>query len=398
MELLLLRTTTTRDDSDFRLRTVLRAPILILAPLGSRPSPQADRMHSLIDLLVQNQLLLLFAVIGLGYLLGSIEIGGLSLGTAAVLFAGMAFGAVDRRLDLPEYIYVIGLVLFVYAIGLQSGPGFFVSFQKRGFRVNFVAVLVLATGAAISMVFVRLMHLSAPSAVGLFCGALTNTPALAATVETVKSLSGTLPEGAAELYAAAPVVTYGLAYPFGVLGVILWFFLCTRLFKIDVRKELKDAGPDEILSRTYRVTNPAVVGKTATEILASIEHPGFVLSRIRKGAVTSIVSPETSFSLNDLVVAVGPRAAQERARLLFGELSGEQLAMAEGHEQGFSYRRIFVSNKDVVGNTIGSLQLERNFDATITRLRRGDVDFVPSPDTSWATGSGSSPGAKTSTA
>src|SRR5512136_1741127 len=108
-------------------------------------------MNSLIELLVQNQLLLLFTVIGLGYLLGKIEIGGFSLGVAMVLFVGIAVGAIDRRLDLPEYIYIIGLVLFVYAIGLQAGPSFFVSFQKRGVRANLAVIVLIGVAAVISV-------------------------------------------------------------------------------------------------------------------------------------------------------------------------------------------------------------------------------------------------------
>ena len=109
-------------------------------------------MHSLIDLFAENQLVLLFTIIGLGYLVGNIKIFGLKLGVAAVLFVGIAFGAIDKRLALPEYIYIIGLVLFVYAIGLQAGPGFFASFHKRGLRFSLVAGLILASGAAVAVI------------------------------------------------------------------------------------------------------------------------------------------------------------------------------------------------------------------------------------------------------
>jgi putative transport protein len=203
----------------------------------------------LTDLLIQNQLLLLFTVIGLGFLLGRIEIGGFSLGVAMVLFVGIAFGAYDRRLDIPEYIYVIGLVLFVYAIGLQAGPSFFVSFHKRGIRANLAVILIIGLGAIVSVAISKVLDIPAPSIAGLFCGALTNTPALAATVETVQSLTKNMAPEAAELYANTSVVTYGLAYPFGVLGAILWIFLSAKFFKIDFAKEMKESQPDAILSR-----------------------------------------------------------------------------------------------------------------------------------------------------
>ena len=339
-------------------------------------------MHSLIDLLAENQLLLLFAVIGLGYLLGSLRIFGFSLGVAAVLFVGIAAGALDTRLSLPEPIYVIGLVLFVYAIGLQSGPGFFASFKKRGFKINFVAATLIEGGAVVAVVLWKTLHLSAPSIVGLFCGALTNTPALAATVEAVKSMSGGLPPDLRNLSLESPVVAYSLAYPFGVFGVIFWFYVFTRLFKVDFAKEeaerLKEAGADIILSRTFRITNPALAGIAVEASLKLIPNPGFVLSRIKKGDVISVVLPETVLAIGDQIVAVGNAEAIERARILFGEECAHHLPE---YVSGISYRRIFVSSRQTVGKTIEELQLAKEYEATITRLRRGDVDFVPSPDT-----------------
>jgi putative transport protein len=334
------------------------------------------------DMLASNPILLLFSVIGLGYLLGNIRIFGFNLGVSAVLFIGMAFGALDERLALPDYIYVIGLVLFVYAIGLQSGTGFFSSFRKRGLRINLAALLILCGGAAVAVILKRIMGISAPSIAGLFCGALTNTPALAATVETIENMSAAIPASAVQLSLHSPVVTYGLAYPFGVLGVLLWFFLFSKLFRIDFAKEeaerLKESGTAAIVSKTFRVINPAVAGRTVEEALGLLGEPGFVLSRIRRGETISVVVPSTVLAAGDQVVAVGGAEALERAHILFGEQSSEHLPEESGR---ITYRRIFVSNKNVIGKTIRELELHTLFDATITRLRRGDVDFVPSPDT-----------------
>jgi putative transport protein len=338
-------------------------------------------MHFLVDLLAQNQLLLLFVVIGIGFFVGNIQVGGFRLGVAAVLFVGIAFGAVDRRLDLPEHIYVIGLVLFVYAIGLQAGPSFFVSFQKRGARANMAVISLLFLSAVVLIVIWKILHLPGPAAVGLFCGALTNTPALAATVETVKSLTAGMSPQAAEMHANSPVITYGLAYPFGVLGVILWLFVAAKVYKIDFTKEAKESQPEEIIRRIYRITNPALIGKTAKDLMATTKNPGFVLSRIKKRKETSIVYPETVFSADDRVIVVGTEEALERARLFLGEQSREEIDHGEPIETGFMYRRVFVSNNEVVGKSLEELDLERRFDATITRLRRGDVDFVPALDT-----------------
>lgn len=339
-------------------------------------------MQAFCNILAENSLLLLFVVIGAGYLVGNIKIAGFSFGVAAVLFVGMALGAYDPRLTLPEYIYVIGLVLFVYTIGLQAGPGFFASFRKRGLNVNLAAVFLLAVGALVAVIVWSVTDLSASAVAGLFCGSLTNTPALAATVETVKSLTADLPAEVAQLHAASPVVSYGLAYPFGVLGAILWMYLFSRHYKIDFAKEeaerLSQSGAETIRSVTYRITNPNVAGKTVERVLRTFGHTDFVLSRIKKGDKIEVVKPETVLSLDDRIVAVGSERGQEIARILFGEQADEQLA--ELHEQ-MSYRRVFVSNKEVVGKSIAELEIHKSFDGTVTRIRRGDVEFVPSPET-----------------
>jgi putative transport protein len=339
-------------------------------------------MHSIIDLLATNPLVLLFTVIGLGYFVGNIKVFGFKLGVAAVLFIGIAFGAIDQRLALPEYIYIIGLVMFVYAIGLQAGPSFFASFQKRGLKTSIMAVFLLGSGAVVAVILGKALGLSAPSIAGTFCGALTNTPALAATIETIKNLSPGLPQNLVKIYSQSPVVTYGLAYPFGVFGVIFWFFIFSKIFKIDFAKErgnlLKESASSFILSKTYKVTNPAVIGKTVDQILHSLGHPGFVLSRIKKGNKIDMVADETTLSFGDLVVAVGTAENLERASILFGEEVNQQV---EKKRDDTSYHRYFVSNKKVVGKTISELHLRKEFEGTITRLQRGDVDFVPTPDT-----------------
>lgn len=339
-------------------------------------------MESLFHLLAENKLLLLFSVIGIGYLLGQIKLFGLQFGVAAVLFVGIAFGAVDKRLVLPEEIYIIGLVLFVYTIGLQSGPSFFSSFNKKSIRINLFVVIVLGVAAGCTAMFTQFFGFDTPHAAGIFCGALTNTPALAASVESVKSITVDYPKELRETLVNAPVITYGLTYPFGVLGVILWFYIFTKWFKVDFVKEeadrAKESGVGSIQTQTFRIINPAVIGKKAEEVLNLIEKRRFVLSRFKRNGTINIVLPDTVFENNDLVVAVGTSDSLQRAGIIFGELSDEQIPV---DHSGFEYRRIFVSDNTVVGKRIDQLHLEKEFGATITRLRRGDVDFVPSPDT-----------------
>ena len=339
-------------------------------------------MSGFIDLLANNPLLLLFTVIGLGYLIGNIKFFGFNLGIAAVLFVGIAFGALDQRLSLPEYVYILGLVVFVYALGLQAGPGFFSSFQKRGLRFSAIAVSILGGAAVLAAILGNILGMSAPSIAGLFCGALTNTPALAATVEAVKNLSGAYPVELTEQYMKSPVVTYGLAYPFGVFGVILWFFVFSKIFKVDYAKEAADRStceiPEDIISQTFRVTNPAVAGKTVGQALELLGNPGFVVSRIKRGDEVFIVTPFRQIEINDMIVAVGTPTALTRAHVLFGEISSEQVSQLR---EDTSYLLLFVSNKQVVGKPIRNLQTMRQFEGAVTRVRRAGFEFVPSPDT-----------------
>ncbi len=332
--------------------------------------------------MAQNPLLLLFTVIGIGYLIGNISFFGFRLGVAAVLFTGMFFGALDKRLSLPEHIYIIGSVLFVYAIGLQSGHGFFASFRKRGLRFSLISFGILIVGAMAAISLHKIIGISGPSVAGLFCGAITNTPALAAAVEAAKHLSSNLPPEVRNLNTSSPVVVYGLTYPFGVFGVMLAFFLCKKFLKVNpdtaTAEEQAEPTREEIFSRTFIVTNQAIVGKTVADILAPLKDSGFILTRIMKGDKIDIVSSETVLELKDRIVAVGDAAAMQRAQFIFGEQAQDHLAMGLG---GISYRRIFVSNKAIVGKSIRELNLSRELNTIVTRLRRGDVDIVPNPDT-----------------
>jgi len=343
-------------------------------------------MQALTDFLAASPFLLLFAVIGLGYLAGSVTVFGFSLGPAAVLFAGIFFGALDPRLRIPDLIYVFGLILFVYTIGLQSGPTFFASFGKRALRANLFAAAAIIFSAILAGTASRVFNLDGASLAGVFCGALTNTPALAAGVETIKTVlqhqgaSGTLIAQVAN----APVIGYSVTYPFGVIGVLLGFTIVGKFRGKSARRD--DAGRADdpglsmgpISARTFRIANPGIIGKTVSATLSLHRDSGFVLSRLRRGDNTALVYPDTTLEKGDLIVAVGDGPALERARAFFGEESPEQI---QTENEEFEFRRIEVSDRRVVGKAIASLNLQNMLDATITRIRRGDVDFVPTSGT-----------------
>jgi putative transport protein len=343
-------------------------------------------MQTLTDFLASSPFLLLFAVIGLGYLAGSVSVLGFSLGPAAVLFAGIFFGALDPRLRIPDLIYVFGLILFVYTIGLQSGSTFFASFGRRALRANLFAAGVIVFSAVLAGAAAKLFSLDGATLSGVFCGAVTNTPALAAGVEAIRTVLHNRGADASVIAAAAnaPVVGYSVAYPFGVIGVLLGFTIFGKLRHASARHDdsIDDGSPGgsmgPISARTFRIVNPGIIGKTVSSTLSLHRGSGFVLSRLRRGENTALVYPDSTFERDDLIVAVGDGPALERARAFFGEEAHQQI---QTENEEFDFRRIEVSDRKAVGKTIASLNLQRMLDATITRIRRGDVDFVPTSET-----------------
>jgi putative transport protein len=332
-------------------------------------------MENLVEFLAGQSLLVLFVVIGAGYFLGSIAVFRFSLGPAAVLFTGIAVGAIDPRLRIPEFISALGLILFVYTTGLQSGSTFFNSFGARAIRANFAVLGVLSVAAVLCAAAAVLWHVAPALIVGVFTGSLTNTPALASSIEAIRK--ATLGSDEAKQWLDAPVIGYGVTYPFGVIGVLMGFYIFERLMsgKSSNAAEAIEEPAGDLTARSYRVTNPKAAGVPIKKLLAGI---GAVLSRMKRGARLSLVDGNTVFQRGDIVTAVCGNKTHDQLLALFGEVSEEALESERGE---LDYRRIEVSNKGIVGRKIKELNFPGRFGATITRLRRGDVDFVPSGDT-----------------
>lgn len=343
-------------------------------------------MEGLRDLLAGSTPLLLFTVIGLGYFLGNLKVKGFSLGIAAVLFVGLAFGAVEpRAFALPEVIVVLGLVLFVYTVGIQSGPVFFNLFRRQGGKITVLALAATGVAAAGAWVATRLLAIEGPVASGLFCGALTNTPALGAAVERLRSVlagAGIDAEEARRLL-DGPTVGYSVAYPFGVAGLILAMQIATKLFRVDFPRERELAGratgaaAEELLIRELRVTNPQIVGRTFGA--ASLgELTGMVFTRFQRGSRVELISPETALEEGDVLVGVGSADAVRKAELLVGpvvEVGLERLS------SGISHRDLVVIHRRVAGWATGRLAVEVGSPVIVSRIRRGGVHITPRPDT-----------------
>ena len=219
------------------------------------------------ELMEQNPLLLLFVVASIGYFIGNIRVKGISLGVAAVLFTGLIFGALNTDLTIPSIITNLGLVLFVYSIGLKSGPAFFKSYKNNGLRdFTFIVAMLLFSGLVAGGLFF-MMDISAAMITGAYAGSTTNTPALAAVIDYINSLHDQNP---AMLNDA--VLGYSFSYPMGVLGSIVVILIMEKLLKIDYQKEkhsLRKTFPldKNLASITVEITNEKVVGKQIRDLL-----------------------------------------------------------------------------------------------------------------------------------
>ncbi|MBZ5656186.1 MAG: transporter [Acidobacteriia bacterium] len=331
---------------------------------------------SLAHILADSPILTLFLVIGLGYLLGQISFFGFRLGVAGVLFSGLAVGALGPTIALPEAIPNLGLIIFVYTVGIETGPAFWRSFRQHGYRHTVVCAIVLVFAFAVTFGMGAALHLSKPRTAGLYTGALTNTPALAAVRERLRDRGRAhhLSEDQIRDLSSEPVVAYSISYPLGVIGVLLCIQIARRFWFHNFQPAEEQP---EIHVHNFAVTNGAVAGLSVGELMQMHRNSGFVISRIQHAGRVNLAQPETVLAEGDVVAIVGDDKSSERARLIFGEPIDAHL---EEDRSQLDFRRVFVSNKEVVGRPIGKLDLDR-LSATITRVRRGDVDVVPDPET-----------------
>ncbi|OJT18003.1 transporter [Archangium sp. Cb G35] len=329
----------------------------------------------MIELLLHNPLLLLFVVVGIGYPLGRVRVAGSSLGVAAVLFVGIGIGALHPDLKLPEIIYLLGLVLFVYTIGLSSGPSFFRSFGPRGLKSNLLVLGMLALGLGLTLAAQRLLGLRPTLAGGLFAGSLTNTPALAAELEFLKLRA---PHDTQAL--ADPVVGYSISYPLGVIGVLLAIGLTQLLWKVDYSAEAERTPEPGSAHQPLEARVVKVLRAPEEPLGVLMQRLGWdvIFGRHQRGGHLSIADLSTRLQPGDLVTVVGPARELDEVAAGLGEVSQEPLA----HDRSvLDYRRIFVSNPEVFGRRLAELNLPGRFGAVATRLRRGDVDMLAQEDT-----------------
>ncbi|MBN2637520.1 MAG: transporter [Bacteroidales bacterium] len=315
----------------------------------------------------------LFLIIALGIALGKVSFKGIKFDLSAVIFVALFFGYIFNyyhiALTIPPIIQKIGLVLFIYTIGMQAGPSFFGSFREQGFRFMSVAAVIVISGSLLAWAISVIWGVDLKLMTGLFTGALTSTPGLAAAIEASKS----------------PVASigYGIAYPFGVLGVILFVKISPKIFRKNIVQEEQSfkngnlSDKPEITNRTFVITNKNVDGKSLAELKIRFMTKANISRIMRKDGALVVPSPEERLFLDDRVKAVGTEDALQRVELLLGKPTEEVIPQSGNLE----IRWFVVSNEHVVNKSLAELNIMGNYHATMTRIRRSGIDLTPYPST-----------------
>ena len=333
----------------------------------------------MIQSFIDHPVLLLFIVLGIGYWIGRFKIRGSRLGVAAVLFVGLGFGALDPALKIPDIIILLGLSIFVFTIGLQSGPEFFANFKKRGFKDLIFVIVMLGVSAAIAVGLHFLFGFEASTTAGLWAGVTTNTPALAGLLDAISNADSV--ESATRLSNEA-VVGYSISYPVGVLGVMFSIVVIQRLLSINYKSEertLRKEYPvdQDMVNTTIAIINDKAIGIPLRDFMRQ-HNSNVIMGRINRNGVVSLSHWDTRFKKGDLVKVVGPRdEIEDLVKIMGKELPDETFT----GDVAFEHRRVFVSNPEVVGQNLAALNIREKYSAILTRVQRGDIDLLATGDT-----------------
>ena len=336
---------------------------------------------------VAHTILLLAFVIGIGLYLGRFKVKGISLGSTWILFMGILMGHLGFEADLTilHFVKEFGLILFVFSIGLQVGPGFFHSFRSGGVKMNLLAVMNILLAVAVTYVISLVSGEKLTTMVGVMSGAVTNTPGLGAAQQTFTDLS--VAEGSSVLAAnqvsESLASAYAVAYPMGVIGVIAVIIIFRAIFKIDHKKELEQLESAEKNSEHARrmhvaVENPAIFGKKLFDVLHEFEGD-YVVSRVMKGDQVLFPAADMVINEGDKLLLVTSQHEVDRLRILFGQEVPLHVQDWQEKDHTLVTRRITVTNSKITGKTIKDLRLRSAYGVSVTRVIRAGVELVASP-------------------
>lgn len=326
-------------------------------------------------------IIIISLVSALGLQLGKLKLFNISLGITFVFFVGIFLGHFDLNLnaEMLHFAQNFGLILFIYALGLQVGPGFFSSLKKGGLRLNALALGVIFLGLVFTVIFSFVSDISLPNMVGVLCGATTNTPALGAAQQTLMQLTGDSKEVAEMALATA------VAYPLGVVGVILAIIFLRHFFvpKSELENNYEKREKTMYVGE-FQVINPAIEGKTIKEIM-KLTPKHFVISRIWHDGVVTIPTSECILRHNDHLLIISQKSDVEHVKVLFGEQENvdwnkEDIDWNHIDNSQLVSRRIIVTNSKVNGVKLGALRLRNTYGINITRVNRAGMDLLPSPN------------------
>ena len=330
---------------------------------------------------IGHSILLLSIVIALGIQLGKIKIFGISLGITLVLFVGIVMGHFGFTMnpDILHFFKEFGLILFVYSVGMQVGPGFFSSFKQGGVTLNMLACGIVFLGVVTALVIHYVTGVPIPTMVGILSGAVTNTPGLGAAQQAYTDMFG----------AADPTIAlgYAVAYPLGVIGIILALIVIRYAFRVNFEKETEQLNSEdsshnnEAKPISLIVKNPAIFGKTVAEISSLIERD-FVVSRVWRNDNKQIemASAQTVLNEDDKIFVITTEQDAETIKAFIGiefEMERKQWIRMESQ---FINRRILVTKPELNGKRLGQLKLRKLYGINITRINRSGIDLVATPN------------------
>ena len=326
---------------------------------------------------VAHSVLILALVIALGIMLGKIKVAGISLGVTWILFVGIIFSHFGMRLNehLLHFMKEFGLILFVYSIGLQVGPGFFSSFKKGGIRLNLLAIMIVAAGVLTTFVIYLCTGLPVTTMVGILSGAVTNTPGLGAAQQAYSDMTG--------IDSPDIALGYAVAYPLGVIGIIVTMIVLRKIFRINLAKEEQkaldtmDVQHDSVAQpHSLSVGNPAVEGKSISEV-QSLVNRDFVISRVRRvDGKIEIADDNSILHVGDQILVVSTPRDIAAVIAFIGkevEVEWEQL------DKRLISRRILITKPELNGKSLAQLKLPGGFGVSITRVNRAGVDLIAHP-------------------
>ena len=313
-----------------------------------------------------------------GLALGRIKIFGISLGVTFVFFAGIIAGhfGIEMNPEMLAFAQNFGLILYIYALGLQVGPGFFSSFKKGGIKMNLLALLLLIVGSAMAVVMHWATRTSLPDSVGLLAGAVTNTPMLGAAQQTLLQMN---PEGIEEANSMA--MACAVAYPFGIVSMILAVMVLKALLAPKNASRNDNKSTDNTFITEYQVSNPGIFGKTIQEI-RKIADCQFVISRVWKDGRVMIPTSETIIEENEHLMVISSKNDVEKIKALFGHQEN-----VDWNKKGIDWnaidsqlvsRKILVTKSEHNGVKLGDLKLRNSYGINITRVNRAGIDLLPS--------------------